>query len=687
MSLLPPSTLDTGYLAGLRRLRVSNGSGEVIPPHALMRATGNDADGLLVVDKPDGNSLTHLLVNGPLPIAADATGLATFDEPVPVAYDDAHTPAVGDTWGSASGSWLLTHGQTGWRVMGDPDTEATTVEAARQVGGVPSCGGLCGSAPALPATACLRFSAASGWATCLPATLPLRLEAVGTDGCGWRYVAAAGGAMAADCLGSPVVVAVCGRPTAVAVTLTCDAGDWKLVYTGSDAAGVTGGRPLDGTLTSAAVTSATFAADGSLSLGTITIGGSSAVTIELAWGSECLDCGCDGPPGLLADACLLVDDKTGTATCAPEVVTLALAAGGRYAPSGGSLVSAVECSGDVGGGNGGTATVCGQETFLGVAVTCAVGGGYLVTYTGVGYAGAPPADGNPLAGGIQVVVPCDTFDAAFGTVDLGTLTTTGGSVRLLLAWGDSCSVPPGDCPPPCDLTLTYDWDDGLGDTGTGTLTVPFTEYTGGLATWEGTFTTRCGTSFVWTITCDAEGDTALVVYDGVTPVLEATFAESAGVWTGTITTACGDLTAVSFEADCSPPPPPPTCPPWCDAVVRYDYAVGGYTGSSGFSIPFDTYDSGTQTTTWAGSASTPCGLLWVVITCDDAGAVSLIGYDSGGTAVFEVTFTQAAPNEWTGTIVTDCGGAFTAVTLLAGCSPGGGGGVLTPGGIVAGGVV
>lgn len=133
--LLPPSTLDTGYLAAVRKLRVSNASAEVIPPHALLRVTGNDADGLLAVAKPNADSLPYLLVNGPLPIAAGATGLATFDEPTPVAYDDAHTPAPGDTWGSANGSWLLTKAKTGWRVMGDPDTESTVVEAVREVGG------------------------------------------------------------------------------------------------------------------------------------------------------------------------------------------------------------------------------------------------------------------------------------------------------------------------------------------------------------------------------------------------------------------------------------------------------------------------------------------------------------------------------------------------------------------------
>lgn len=135
MSLLPPTTLDTGYLAAVRKLRVSNAAAEVIPPHALLRVTGNDADGLLTVAKPNADSLPYLLVNGPLPIAVGATGLATFDEPTPVSYDDAHTPAAGDTWGSANGSWLLTHGKTGWRVMGSPDTESAVVEAVREVGG------------------------------------------------------------------------------------------------------------------------------------------------------------------------------------------------------------------------------------------------------------------------------------------------------------------------------------------------------------------------------------------------------------------------------------------------------------------------------------------------------------------------------------------------------------------------
>ena len=119
---------------GVDALVQVNVSGEAIPAEALLQITGTDAGGRFQVDKPSADSLPNLLVNGPTEIATGGYGSATFGTPMPVSYDDAHTPAVGEVWGSAANSWLLTKDKSGWAVVGDPDTERTTVPAARAAG-------------------------------------------------------------------------------------------------------------------------------------------------------------------------------------------------------------------------------------------------------------------------------------------------------------------------------------------------------------------------------------------------------------------------------------------------------------------------------------------------------------------------------------------------------------------------
>lgn len=134
---LTPTTTGGPDPFGVRFVRVSNDSGEEIPPHALLRVTGTHEDGYPTVGKPNADSLPGLLVNGMLPIPIGGTGVATYTEPFPVAYDTSANPAVGETWGSANGSWLLTTGKSGWRIMGDLNPDQETVWAARvSAGGI-----------------------------------------------------------------------------------------------------------------------------------------------------------------------------------------------------------------------------------------------------------------------------------------------------------------------------------------------------------------------------------------------------------------------------------------------------------------------------------------------------------------------------------------------------------------------
>jgi len=117
-------------------------------------------------------------------------------------------------------------------------------------------------------------------------------------------------------------------------------------------------------------------------------------------------------------------------------------------------------------------------------------------------------------------------------------------------------TPAVGCPPNCNLAVRYTWDDGLGDSGFSGFTLPLDYYDPltGVTTWEYNVTTRCGTNYLWTATCDADGDLSLVCVDPAVPavpVFEATFVESAtDVWTGTIVTACGNFTTVEIRPAC-----------------------------------------------------------------------------------------------------------------------------------------
>jgi len=131
--IAPPES--PGPLDRIRWILVTNGAAEAIPGHALVRVTGSTADGGFTVAQPNADNLPNLMVMGPMGIEVGGVGIATFDEPTPVRYNDAATPAAGETWGSASGSWLLTTGKTGWRVVGDPNG-SNRVMAVRAASGV-----------------------------------------------------------------------------------------------------------------------------------------------------------------------------------------------------------------------------------------------------------------------------------------------------------------------------------------------------------------------------------------------------------------------------------------------------------------------------------------------------------------------------------------------------------------------
>lgn len=98
---------------------VLNSTSEVIPSGGLMRVTGQDSTTkALTVAKPDGTD-APILVNSFAVVPPNGTGMGTFDPRVIIAYDPADgVPAVAETWGASSGTWLAKKDAKGFLVLG-----------------------------------------------------------------------------------------------------------------------------------------------------------------------------------------------------------------------------------------------------------------------------------------------------------------------------------------------------------------------------------------------------------------------------------------------------------------------------------------------------------------------------------------------------------------------------------------
>lgn len=104
-------------------VRFLNGSGEAIPPYAVMRitnVTSTASDLIYNVAKPDGTYRWRYLVNGPIACGSEATheGLGTFLSEGGLVYFNSGTPAINEMWGPTSGQWYLTQHRPGFLVSG-----------------------------------------------------------------------------------------------------------------------------------------------------------------------------------------------------------------------------------------------------------------------------------------------------------------------------------------------------------------------------------------------------------------------------------------------------------------------------------------------------------------------------------------------------------------------------------------
>lgn len=116
------------YLGIQRQPCQNNSSTNTIPPFGLVRVMGTTTDGALLVDQPNQDG-QDVYVNGPQAIlpnngatpALGGFGMVTKAFPIWAQYDTTSgTPAIGDTWGAANGSYLLTKGKGGFVVQANP---------------------------------------------------------------------------------------------------------------------------------------------------------------------------------------------------------------------------------------------------------------------------------------------------------------------------------------------------------------------------------------------------------------------------------------------------------------------------------------------------------------------------------------------------------------------------------------
>lgn len=111
---------------------VLNTTSETIPAFAIMQITGVDGDGVVQVAKCTTDSTKLFLINSGTVIGAGdrGVGYAPMEMPYWVYYDTADTPANGQQWGPASGSWKATKNKTGLLML------EMTAEAVRPATGL-----------------------------------------------------------------------------------------------------------------------------------------------------------------------------------------------------------------------------------------------------------------------------------------------------------------------------------------------------------------------------------------------------------------------------------------------------------------------------------------------------------------------------------------------------------------------
>jgi hypothetical protein len=114
-AVVPGNDQPASAFARPRQMSAANGYAGTVPAYGLARVTAI-TDGMVTVNRPNADSMTNVVAVGPADIAESKNGLVSAHWPLPVKYTGS-APAAGAEMGTATDSFLLTAGKTGFQVL------------------------------------------------------------------------------------------------------------------------------------------------------------------------------------------------------------------------------------------------------------------------------------------------------------------------------------------------------------------------------------------------------------------------------------------------------------------------------------------------------------------------------------------------------------------------------------------
>jgi hypothetical protein len=122
-----------GEFQSVRWIEAKNNSGSEIPSFGLAKVVGATLEGpgrtVILLERPDEDSQYPIAINSWHPIPNGGYGVVSMEGPVYVWYDDADTPAIGESWGSQQDSFKAEKDQTGLTIIGSVQADRDIVLA------------------------------------------------------------------------------------------------------------------------------------------------------------------------------------------------------------------------------------------------------------------------------------------------------------------------------------------------------------------------------------------------------------------------------------------------------------------------------------------------------------------------------------------------------------------------------
>lgn len=110
-----------------------NESGEEVPAFGVMRITGYErTTGVYIIGKPNTTFHRECLINGSKKVSTGAGGHFFRARSCQVLYDNANTPAFGETWGPTNDSWKIIKDMYGFTILGDNVTDGESIRTLVQ---------------------------------------------------------------------------------------------------------------------------------------------------------------------------------------------------------------------------------------------------------------------------------------------------------------------------------------------------------------------------------------------------------------------------------------------------------------------------------------------------------------------------------------------------------------------------